>query len=78
MNPHPNATVAAVAGALSTVLQALLVRWGVTVSPTLAALITTGIVALVLVIGRDGLAGLADVIVHGQSTRTPKPPEATP
>jgi hypothetical protein len=75
VNPHPNATVAAVAGALSTVLQALLVRWGVDVSPTLAALITTGIVALVLVIGRDGLAGLFDVILHGQSPRPPAAPK---
>lgn len=77
MNPHPNATLAAIAGAVAVMIQALLKRWwDVDLSPAIVAAITTVIISGALMVGRDGLAGLWDVLVHGASTKPPSKPTA--
>lgn len=70
-NPHPNATVATGTGAVTTAILWLAGRehWGL---PEWAAgAIATGVIGAVLFIGRSGLAGAWNRLLHGSA---PKPP----
>lgn len=76
MNPHPNATLAAIAGSIAVMIQTLLKRWwDVDLSPGVIAAMTTVIISGTLIVGKDGLAGLWDVLVHGGTTKPPTKPQ---
>lgn len=71
-NPHPNATVATGTGAVTTAILWLagkehwkLPEWG-------AGLVATGVIGAVLFIGRNGVAGAWNRLLHGN--KTPVPP----
>lgn len=66
LNRHPNATVAGSSGGLTVLLVWLLSLLGVNLSPEIAAGVATGAATVVLLIGREGVVGLAHTIWRGQ------------
>ncbi len=73
MNTNPNTNVAGIAGGLGVLTVWLLGRYGIHVSNTAAAAISTAYATVVLYIGRDGLRSALRSIWRGKST-PPSPP----
>ena len=75
MNANPNTNGAALGGAIGVLVAWLLGRYHVTLSAEDGAAISTGVAALVLYIGRDGLRGFGRRLWRG-SKPPPTPPVA--
>lgn len=72
MSRHPNATVALVAGSgLGSITAWVLALAGAPVPPEVAAAIAGGIAAFGLMVGRDGLRGVARAVWYGKSAPPP-------
>ena len=74
MRTNPNTNAGAIGGALGVLVTWLLGHYHVTLSAEDGAAISTGIAALILYIGRDGLRGLFHDIWRGNKT-PPTPPQ---
>jgi hypothetical protein len=74
MNQHPNATVAGGTGLVTTVILWIADKEHWTIPMWVAAAIATGVIATVLFIGRNGVAGAWNRLMHGPA----KPPAAPP
>lgn len=70
MNQHPNATVAGGTGSLGVLVAWLLGHFGVALSAEDGAVIATLLAAAALFVGRNGLVGVWNRILHG----SPQPP----
>lgn len=65
MNPHPNATVAAGGGISAVFIVWLAGHFGISLSAEEGAGAATFIAAVLLAIGKDGIAGIAGKLWHG-------------
>lgn len=75
---NPNTNAGAVGGALGVLVSWLLGRYHVGLSAEDGAAISTGLAALVLYIGRDGLRGVFRNLWRGRQTPPAPPPAAGP
>jgi len=64
-NPHPNATVAGGTSGAGVALVWLLGYLGVHISAEVAVVIAGALTTLVLFVGRNGLAGVWNLVKHG-------------
>jgi hypothetical protein len=73
MNQHPNATVASGTGIVTTVILWIADKEHWTIPMWAAAAIATAVIAGVLFVGRNGVAGAWNRLIHGST-----PPAAPP
>ena len=78
MMTNPNTNAGAIGGALGVLVSWLLGRYHVDLSAEDGAAIATGIAALVLYIGRDGIRGVFRSLWRGKQTPPAAPPTAGP
>lgn len=64
-NPHPNATAAGLSGGATILLVWLLDTLGVKLEDEVVAVLTSGVITVVLFIGHNGLRGLLRLIWRG-------------
>lgn len=74
MMSNPNTNAGALAGALGVLVTWLLGHYHVDLSAEDGAAISTGLAALVLYVGRDGIRGIFRTIWRGNKQTTPPPP----
>ena len=77
MLSNPNTNAGAIGGALGVLVSWLLGHYHVDLSAEDGAAISTGIAALLLYIGRDGLRGIFRTLWRGRQA-PPSPPPAPP
>lgn len=64
---HPNAAAAGTSSGLTVLVVWLLSLAGVDVSPEVAAALAGAVATVVLLIGRDGIGGVARIVWRGRS-----------
>jgi hypothetical protein len=74
MMSNPNTNAGAIGGALGVLVSWLLGHYKVALSAEDGAAISTGLAALVLYIGRDGLRGVFRNLWRGRQQPPPPPP----
>jgi len=78
MLSNPNTNAGAIGGALGVLVSWLLGHYHVDLSAEDGAAISTGIAALVLYIGRDGIRGMFRTLWRGRPIPPPTPPPPPP
>lgn len=77
MMQNPNTNAGALAGALGVLVTWLLGHYHVDLTAEDGAAISTGLAALVLYVGRDGIRGIFRTMWRGRQTPPPPPPPVT-